>query len=100
RYNSCVTGTQLATAVLVVLIASVMGAIIVLARGPARRWAWVLLAACAVVAIASWTRNGEFQQIDVDADSNTFAWRTKVRQHRPFHFHEFVHYYLGPKYFP
>lgn len=25
---------------------------------------------------------------------------TKVHQNRPFHFHEFVHYYLGPKYFP
>jgi hypothetical protein len=95
-----VTGTQLATAVLVVLLASMMGTIIVLARGPARRFAACLLAVCAMTSIASWTRNGEFQDIYVDADrSDTSAARKKIHQNRPFHFHEFVHYYLGPKYF-
>ncbi len=94
------TGTQLTTAVLVVLIAAMMGTIIVLARGPARRFAAVLLAVCAATSIASWTRNGELQDIYVDADrGDTGPARKKIHQNRPFHFHEFVHYYLGPKYF-
>lgn len=94
------TGTQLTTAVLVVFLASVMASIVVLARGPARRWAFLVLAACAVASIASWTRNGAFQDIYVDADlSDIGPSRTKIHQNRPLHFHEFVHYYLGPKYF-
>ena len=77
-----------------------MGTIVVLARGPARRFAAVLLAVCAATSIASWTRNGEFQDIYVDANrADTSASRKKIHQNRPFHFHEFVHYYLGPKYF-
>jgi len=95
-----VTGTQLATAVLVVLLVSTMGTIIVLARGPARRAASLVLAVCAMTSIASWTRNGAFQDIYVDADrSDTSVSRKKIHENRPFHFHEFVHYYLGPKYF-
>ncbi|WNG92680.1 glycosyltransferase 87 family protein [Mycobacterium sp. ITM-2016-00318] len=94
------TGAQLTTAVLVVLLASIMATVIVLTRGRARRWAAVVLLLCAVASIASWTRNGSFQDIYVDADLNaTSPSRTKVHQNRPFHFHEFVHYYLGPKYF-
>jgi hypothetical protein len=95
-----VTGTQLTTAVLVVLLASVMATVIVLARGPARQWASIVLMVCGAVAIASWTRNGGFQDIHVDANPSAAGpSQTKVLQHRPFHFHEFVHYYLGPKYF-
>jgi hypothetical protein len=93
-----VTGTQLTTAVLVVFLTSVMAAIVVLARGQARRWAAVVLAVCAGAALASWTRNGDFQDIHVDASQASPSER--VLQHRPLHFHEFVHYYLGPKYFP
>ena len=60
----------------------------------------MVLLLCAVASIASWTRNGAFQDIYVDADLNaTSPSRAKVHQNRPFHFHEFVHYYLGPKYF-
>jgi hypothetical protein len=95
------TGTQLATAVLVVFLTSVMATIIVLTRGRARRVAFILLAACAVASLASWTRNGNFQDVYVDANpAETGLSRAKVLQHRPLHFHEFVHYYLGPKYFP
>ena len=93
-------GTQLVTDVLVLFLASVMATIIVLTRGPARRWAFGVLALCGVMALSSWTQNGRFQEIHVDADlSDTGPSRKKVAQHRPFHFHEFVHYYLGPKYF-
>jgi hypothetical protein len=91
-----VPGTQLATAILVILLVSVMATVIVLARGAARRWAFVVIALCAVAALLSWTRNGHFQDIYVDADPPAAG---KVRQHRPFHFHDFLHYYLGPKYF-
>jgi hypothetical protein len=94
------TGTQLTTAVLAVLLTSVMATIIVLIRGEARRWAFMVLALSGVVALASWTHNLNFQEIHVDANrSETGPSRAKIAQHRPLHFHEFVHYYLGPKYF-
>ena len=94
-------GTQLTTGVLVVLLASVMGAIIVLARGPARQWAFIVLAVCGVTALASWTRNGAFHDVYVDADpsSSTSPTRPKIHKNLPFHFHDFTHDYLGPKYF-
>jgi hypothetical protein len=95
-----VNGTQLTTGVLVVLLAAIMGTIIVLARAPARKWAFVVLVWCAAVALASWTRNGALQDIFVDADrSDSSPMRRKVHQNRPLHFHDFTHYYLGPKYF-
>ena len=97
-------GTQLTTGVLVVLLASILAAVIVLTRGPARaearRWSFVLLAACGVAAVGSWTRNGAFQDIFVDAArSDSSPTRKKIHQNRPLHFHDFVHYYMGPKYF-
>jgi hypothetical protein len=97
-----VNGTQLTTGVLVVLIASIMGTIIVLARprANARQWAFMVLLWCGIAALASWTRNGAFQDIFVDADrSDTSPSRRKIHQNRPLHFHDFTHYYMGPKYF-
>jgi hypothetical protein len=91
-----VPGTQLATAILVLLLVSVMATVVVLARGAPRRWAFVVIALCAVTALLSWTRNGRFQDVYVDASPPAVG---KVRQQRPFHFHDFLHYYLGPKYF-
>lgn len=93
--------TQLVTSVLTVMLATTAGAVLVLARGATRRWAFSVLFACALVAAWSWTGFGRLQTISVDADqSETGPSRKKVRLNRPFHFHEFVHYYLGPKYFP
>jgi hypothetical protein len=93
-----VPGTQTATAVLLVLLVSVMATVVVLARGVARRWACVVLVVCAVTALSSWTRNGRFQDVYADVDPESPA-QGKARLHRPFHFHDFLHYYLGPKYF-
>ncbi len=91
---------QFVTSVLVVLVAATMGAVIVLQRGSPRRWAIALLFACAITSAASWTNYGRFQDVSVDADaSDPGPGRKKVRRNLPFHFHEFVHYYVGAKYF-
>jgi len=89
------TGTQLTTGVLVVMVAAVMATLVVFTRGAARPWAFVVLALCAGTAISSWTRNGAFQDVYVDEGTPP----SKVKLHRPLHFHDFLHYYLGPKYF-
>src|SRR5579864_7490312 len=93
------TGTQLTTAVLVVFLASVMATVVVLARGRARAVASIVLAVCAGAALASWTRNGDFQDIFVEPDRSDAGPSERIHLHRPFHFHEFAHYYVGPKYF-
>jgi hypothetical protein len=90
------TGTQLTASILVILLTSIAVTVMVLARGPVRRFAFFVLLGCALVALASWTRNGTFQEFDMEMVGSP----QRERQHRPFHFHEFVHYYMGPKYFP
>lgn len=87
------TPNQLATAVLTVLLAGCLAGLVIFQRGSPRRWAFAVLAACAFASVASWTDYGSFQTISVGPSN------AKVRQHRPLHFHEFVHYYMGPKYF-
>lgn len=91
---------QLVTSFLVVLVAAMAGVVVVLTRGKARRWAFAALFACAITSAASWTNYGRFQDVSVDADANdTGPGRRKLHRNLPFHFHEFVHYYVGAKYF-
>jgi hypothetical protein len=95
-----VSPNQLVTNVLVVLVAATIGSVIVFQRGRARRWAFVLLFACAITSAAAWTNFGRFQDVSMDADAkDSGPGRKKVHAHLPFHFHEFVHYYVGAKYF-
>lgn len=69
-------------------------------RGRARRITYPVLCVCAAMSIYAWCDFGRFQAIAVDASrTETGPARKKVKKNRPFHFHEFVHYYLGPKYF-
>jgi hypothetical protein len=93
---------QLAASVCVVLVAaSICSAMIFIRSGAPRRWGYAALSLCATVAIISWTHFGDFHQIWVDADrSDVSPSRKKVERRQPFHFHEFVHYYIGAKYFP
>lgn len=94
------TPGQLATATATVLLAAVIASAIPFRRGDFRRWTYPVLCLAAAISITAWTNFGRFQTIPVDVNhSDTSPTRPKVRQHRPFHFHEFVHYYLGPKYF-
>jgi glycosyl transferase family 87 len=92
---------QLATSVATVLLAaSICSALVFVRRGPARGWGFALLSACAVISVVSWTRFGDFHSVFVDASgADASASRRKVERHQPFHFHEFVHYYIGAKYF-
>lgn len=93
-------GPQLAVAVLSVLIAAMIAVVIAYQRGRARRIVYPILCFCAALSIYAWCDFGRFQSINVDASrTESTASRKKVRKNRPFHFHEFVHYYLGPKYF-
>jgi hypothetical protein len=96
---------QLITSLLVVFLASAIAAVLVFQRDAERRatrfWGTILLTACAIAAIWSWVRFGEFHTIHVDApDVQASAPnRRKIERHVPFHFHEFFHYYIGAKYF-
>jgi hypothetical protein len=95
-----VNGPQLATAILSVLIAAMIAIVIAYHRGRARKLTYPVLCFCAAFSIYAWCDFGRFQAINVDASrTETGPSRKKVRKNRPFHFHEFVHYYLGPKYF-
>ncbi len=66
--------------------ASLVATLLVLRRGLSPRAGARLLCVCALAAVASWTRFGQM---------HTLA----AGQHRPMQFHEFFHYYVGPKYF-
>jgi hypothetical protein len=97
---------QLAASVLAVLVAaSICSAFIFIRRGAQRRWGYGVLALCAMVAIASWTRFGSFHEVWVDSSPSArepgdgSGTPKKVRRQQPFHFHEFLHYYIGSKYF-
>jgi hypothetical protein len=92
---------QLATSVSTILLAaSICSAFIFVRRGAQRRWGYAALSLCAMLSVASWTHFGDFHQIWVDASrSDTSASRRKIEKRQPFHFHEFVHYYIGSKYF-
>jgi len=96
---------QLIVSLLTVFLASAIGAVLVFQRDGARKatryWGTILLSACALMAIWSWVRFGEFHVIHVDApgEQAAAANRRKVERHVPFHFHEFFHYYVGAKYF-
>jgi hypothetical protein len=96
-----VTSNQLVTSVLVVLLTAMVCVALTFQRGAPRRWTFPLLFLCAVLSVCSWTDYGRFQTIAVDASPGISkgAGRKKVLQHRPLHFHEFVHYYVGAKYF-
>jgi hypothetical protein len=95
-----VNGQQLAVAVLSVLIAAMIAVVMAYHRGRARKATYPVLCFCAALSIWAWCDFGKFQAINVDVSrTETGPSRKKVRKNRPFHFHEFVHYYLGPKYF-
>jgi hypothetical protein len=70
-------------------------------RRRVRRWGALLLFACAVVALFSWSRFGARHTLWVDAPGVDPAnpHRQKVEQHLNFHYSEYFHYYLGAKYF-
>lgn len=95
------TSNQLVTSILVVLLTAMVCAVLAFQRGAPRRWALPILVVCASLSIASYTDYGNVQTIAVDAYPavGKGATRKKVIQHRPLHFHEFVHYYVGAKYF-
>jgi hypothetical protein len=77
-----------------------VGAVLTFTRGATRRWLYPLIWSCAILSISSWTMHGRFQTIAIDTDKNDLTpTRPKARAQRPFHVHEFVHYYLGAKYF-
>jgi hypothetical protein len=96
---------QLAASVLTLLVAaSAAGAIVYeqrRSRGRTRRAWYVVLLGCAIVAMASWFRFGDLHAVFVDADGSADHGpsRRKIERHQPLHFHEFVHYYVGSKYF-
>jgi hypothetical protein len=100
EHRRALNGPQLATAVLSVLIAAMIAVVIAYHRGRARKITYPVLCVCAALSIYAWCDFGRFQAINVDASrTESGPSRKKVRKNRPFHFHEFVHYYLGPKYF-
>ena len=70
-------------------------------RRKTRRWGMVLLFACALVALFSWSRFGKRHTLWVDAPGVQASdpHRQKVEQHYNFHYSEYFHYYLGAKYF-
>jgi hypothetical protein len=96
-------GNQLAASVLTVLVAAAVCALMIFARerrDVPRGLGYVVLCGCAALAMASWIRFGQFHTIYVDAHHGEFgSKRSKIEQHRPLHFHEIFHYYLGSKYF-
>ena len=93
-------GPQLAVAVLSVLIGAMIAVVVAYHPGRARKATYPILCFCAALSVYAWCDFGRFQAINVDASrTETGPSRKKVRKNRPFHFHEFVHYYLGPKYF-
>jgi hypothetical protein len=100
-------GNQLYAALLCIFVAALAGSLLVMQRDRARmrtavrQWGTAILCGCAALAVVSWVRFGDMHSIFVDAPDVTAGQphRRKVEQHRPFHFHEFFHYYLGAKYF-
>ena len=97
-------GKQLYVSTLVVFVAAAIGALLVFLRGKdaarMRRDAYALGCVCALVALASWARFGDFHYTVMDTDpSQVSGSRPKQAVHQPLHFHEFFHYYLGAKYF-
>jgi hypothetical protein len=89
----------LASALIVLVVASVCGALVF--RRGSRQWGYAVLSACAVLALASWLGFGRFHSIFIDRPPMTDVSqsRPKLERHLPFHFHEFFHYYIGAKYF-
>ena len=93
-------GRQLAASILALFVATAAIAPLIFNRKGPRRWAYGVLCVCAVLSMETWIRFGEFHSIYVDADySDTSPKRRKTELHRPFHFHEFFHYYIAAKYF-
>jgi hypothetical protein len=95
---------QLYVSTLVVFVAFAIAAVLVFVKGRdakrLRRDAYTLTCVCALTALASWARFGEFHYTVMDTDASQFAGsRPKAVVHQPLHFHEFFHYYLGAKYF-
>jgi len=100
--------TQFLVSLLTVLIAGAVAAALVFwpaaTRRKTRLWGTVLLLACALAAVFSWTRFGARHTVwvdgpDVDESNASNPHRQKVEQHLNFHYSEFFHYYLGAKYF-
>ena len=96
---------QLYASFVVVFAAALIGSLLIFQRDRwrvrTRQWGVAVLGACAMLAVVSWTRFGDMHAIFVDAPdvSPGQPHRRKIEQHRPFHFHEFFHYYVGAKYF-
>jgi hypothetical protein len=97
--------TQLATSLAAIAVAAGATAFLVLhpqrRKRAYRRVATWALCGAAALAFFTWLNFGKFHSIYVDAPGAT-PWqsnRPKIEQHRPLHFHEFFHYYLGSKYF-
>ncbi|HEY3821574.1 MAG TPA: glycosyltransferase family 87 protein [Polyangiaceae bacterium] len=96
---------QYTASLITVLVAAAIAAALVFwpagTRRKVRRWGSVLLFACAVVALFSWSRFGARHTVWVDAPGvdGSDPHRQKVEQHVNFHYSEFFHYYLGAKYF-
>jgi hypothetical protein len=91
---------QLVVSVLLIfVVAAVCDALVF--RRKSRRWGYPVLSACALIAMSSWFGFGRFHSIFVDSGpaSDVSPHRAKEERHRPFHFHEFFHYYVGAKYF-
>jgi hypothetical protein len=87
---------QVAVSVFVVLVATLVAVLLTLRRGISPRLGRHLLSACALIAVASWVRFGQLHLVPIaEAPGGP-----RVERHVPFQFHEFFHYYLGPKYFP
>ncbi len=96
---------QLLASFVTVFLAAAVASLLALRREGSRRLTravgTAVLAAGAVLALASWTRFGDLHSVFVDAPDVTAGQphRRKIERKEPFHFHEFFHYYLGAKYF-
>ncbi len=95
-----VSPRQLVTSILVVALTAMVCSVIAFRRGTPRKWAFAPLLFAGIFSIAAWTDYGRIQTIQVDASPGLKgSTRPKVARKRVFHFHEFVHYYVGAKYF-
>ena len=89
---------QIIVSVLSVVGATLVSALMVRRRGVSPRTGARLLGVCAALAVASWVRFGQLHVLAIRPDG-AGPDAARVEQHRPLQFHEFFHYYVGPKYF-